>query len=211
MISIDTNGKFDSSLYRKPSAGNTILHARSFHPDSLVKSIPYSQYLRLKRNCSRDSDFQASAKDLYDKLRVQGFSHTCLKRAYNRVNVQKRDSLNFASKPPKKVDTVRVITRYSNQHNEIRKILNRFWPLLSADPVARKYIKDFPEITFRRFPSLKDRLAHSHFNYVPPINNQTNRDISPCGHCDVCEFVDHKYRFLLPNGKWQSTKSRITC
>lgn len=62
VISIDAQGKLDSSLYRKPSAGNTILHAQSSHPVSLVKSIPYSQYLRVKWNCSKDSDFQIAAR-----------------------------------------------------------------------------------------------------------------------------------------------------
>lgn len=38
-----------------------------------------------------------------------------------------------------------------------------------------------------------------------------NKGNSSCGHCDVCEFADDKSRFLLPNGKWHSTKCRVTC
>lgn len=52
-IFFNSDGTIDSSLYRKPLASNTILHATSSHPKSLIQSIPYSQYLRLKRNCSR--------------------------------------------------------------------------------------------------------------------------------------------------------------
>lgn len=207
-ISIDVNGKLDSSLYRKPSAGNTILHANSSHPDALLRSIPYSQYLQLKRNCSKDLDFQIAAKDLYERLLAQGYSHACLKRAYNRVNAQRRDSLIFSSKPPKKVDTIRIITRYSNQHNEIRKILNRFWPLLSADPVTRKYIKEFPAITFRRVPSLKDRLVHSHFSKVFSSNNPTSTGTS---HVDTAMSVllwttNLDFCFLMGNGTLSNLK-----
>lgn len=39
-------------LFRKSTAGNTILHSFSFHPRPLVESIPYGQYLCIKRNCS---------------------------------------------------------------------------------------------------------------------------------------------------------------
>lgn len=106
---------------------------------------------------------------------------------------------------------MRVITRYSNQHAEIRNILNKLWLLLSADPIAVKYIREFPEITFRRVPSLKDRLVHSHFDNVPLPTTQINTGTDPCDQCDVCEFVDHKSQFKLPNGTWHSIKFRVTC
>lgn len=42
------DGTIDTLLFRKPTAGNTILHAISSHPQPLTRSIPYSQYLRLR-------------------------------------------------------------------------------------------------------------------------------------------------------------------
>lgn len=47
-IKIDPEGRLSSSLYRKPSAGNTILHFYSFHPFSLKNLIPYSHYLLVR-------------------------------------------------------------------------------------------------------------------------------------------------------------------
>lgn len=44
------DGKIASTLYRKPNAGNTVLHATCFHPSPLVRSIPYNQFLWLRRN-----------------------------------------------------------------------------------------------------------------------------------------------------------------
>lgn len=44
------DGTLGTSLYRTPIAENTILHASSVLPQFLIKSIPYSQYLRIKRN-----------------------------------------------------------------------------------------------------------------------------------------------------------------
>lgn len=50
-----------SDLYRKPTAGNTILEASSFHPKPLLASIPYGQYIRAKQNCSSDVLFEKEA------------------------------------------------------------------------------------------------------------------------------------------------------
>lgn len=80
------------SLYRKPSSGNAILHAASSHPAPLVKSIPYSQYVRLKRNCSREFDFEKEVKALQTRLLAKGYSKTCLKE-YHRENDQNREQL----------------------------------------------------------------------------------------------------------------------
>lgn len=50
----DNERNLVSNLYRKPTAGNGILHTSSFHPQTLVKYIPYSQYLWTRRNCLDD-------------------------------------------------------------------------------------------------------------------------------------------------------------
>lgn len=176
-----------------------MLHASSSHPEPLLKS--------LKQNCSRDIDFQKSSLELYQRLKSKGYSHKCLKRAYNRVKTQRRSSLIFSLKHQNKANTVRVITRYSNQHKEMRDILTKFWPLLAADPIVKKY----PEITFRRVLSLRDRLVHSHHNVAPTLKTSTKVGTSLCGQCDICRFVANKERFKLPNGKWHSTKTLITC
>lgn len=53
----DENGLLTSSLYRKPTAGNSIPHTSSFHPQALISSIPYSQCLRIRRGTLRPKHF----------------------------------------------------------------------------------------------------------------------------------------------------------
>lgn len=66
---VDNKGNLCSTLYRKPTAGNTVLHATSSHPKPRINNIPLSQYLRLRRNCSHEEDLKQESNQLYKLLR----------------------------------------------------------------------------------------------------------------------------------------------
>lgn len=108
-IFLNSDGSLGTSLFRKPSAENTILHATSSHPVPLKKSIPYSQYLRIRRNCSNE-DFRREAWNLYSRLRNRGYSHSCLKKALNKTLKQNRNSLIYSNRNREANDCIRIIT-----------------------------------------------------------------------------------------------------
>lgn len=78
-IFIKPNFTLGTTLFQKPKAGNTILKANSGHPSSLVKSIPYGQYLRIKWNCSSQEDFHKQANELKNRLLARGYSKRTFK------------------------------------------------------------------------------------------------------------------------------------
>lgn len=79
----------------------TVLHGSSFHPAPLKNLIPYSQYLRLRRNCSDDILFKEEAKKLQMRLLDRGYSRSCLPKAYNRAIQQTCHQLLFNKQKPK--------------------------------------------------------------------------------------------------------------
>lgn len=85
VLRVKTNieGKLSSTLSWNSTAGNTVLHATSFHPPSLKTSIPYGQYLRLHHTCSTDTLFREEAGKLQSWLLQRGYSRSCLRKAYN--------------------------------------------------------------------------------------------------------------------------------
>ena len=52
LVYIDSKKKLQTTLYKKPTDCQIDLHAKSAHPFTLRKSIPYSQALRIKCICS---------------------------------------------------------------------------------------------------------------------------------------------------------------
>lgn len=125
-----------------------------------LKSIPYSQFLRLRRNCTLDADFHLAANDLSLRLHQRGYSRSLLNKAFNKVAKLNRKDLIHSKRPSKSNQSVHIITRFSKQHTQMRALLDKFWPLLTADNMINKYIKPFPEITYRWAPSMKDRLGN---------------------------------------------------
>lgn len=139
-----------STLFRKETAGNTLLHADSAHLVALIRSIPYAQYLRLRHNCTHLDEFKTQANSLHDCLKARSYSKSILRSAFNKALRQSRTSLLFKTKTVKSQQTVKLITRYSQHHQELRKVLLDHWPLLYDVPVLAKYVSPCPEIVFRR-------------------------------------------------------------
>ncbi|XP_069600617.1 uncharacterized protein [Ranitomeya imitator] len=113
------NGKLSTCLYRKPTAVNSLLEYRSFHPKHTRDGIPRGQFLRARRNCTDDEDFRREAHDLTERFRRRNYPKKCISRAYQRAKIQTQDTLLVPTK--KETDKfVRFITGYHTQWNQAR-------------------------------------------------------------------------------------------
>lgn len=82
LVRIDSLGNISTTLYRKPTVGNSILRANSAHPVALKRSVPIAQYLRIRLICSFLSDFKTQARALQDQLLQKGYSRTLFKKKH---------------------------------------------------------------------------------------------------------------------------------
>ena len=73
------SGKLETNLYRKESDRQAYLHRKSKHPESLKRSIPSAQALRLRRICSTNNEIQDSC----DKLRYKLIERGCKQKEIN--------------------------------------------------------------------------------------------------------------------------------
>lgn len=92
MVGTDLGGGLQSDLFRKPTAGNTIVQYNSSPPVPLLRSICFSQYLRLRHNCSDDATFRKQANLLHKLLLKCGCTKTTLKKAYIKAKRKSRSS-----------------------------------------------------------------------------------------------------------------------
>ncbi|XP_073478692.1 uncharacterized protein [Aquarana catesbeiana] len=207
----NSEGGLSSKLYRKETAGNTLLHANSFHPEPLKRSIPYSQFLRLKRNCSNNEDFQHEADKLTIRLMNRGYSKSSLKKAFNRVKQTNRRDLIFSKKPTKEDDTTRIIVRFSNEHFKINKIISKYWSILTDDPILKGLIGPKPQITYRKPGSIGNALIQSEYKGTARKDPCKTWGTYPCGSCAQCPVIGRRTTLALPNGESFSLRHFANC
>ncbi|KAM9316432.1 uncharacterized protein PAF06_007451 [Gastrophryne carolinensis] len=81
----DQEGHITTTLFRKETSANTILRATSSHPSySLLKSIPYAEFIRAKRNCTTEESFDREARNIRSRLQAKGYKKSVLRTAYNK-------------------------------------------------------------------------------------------------------------------------------
>lgn len=200
LVKTTPENKLTTTLFCKSTAGNTVLDATSFHTTSLKNSIPYRQYLRLRRNCSTDAFFKEAGL-LQDCLLSRGYSRSCLKKAYNKAMRQSRAILLPKPKPRDSSNPTRIIMRFSRQHVTVKNILQKHWSILTDDPTLKTLLPKQPSITFRRATSLKDMLVQSEFKDQYKRFKQCHVTGSfPCGHCTFCPLIKKAKSFRIPNG-----------
>ena len=62
-----------TTLYRKPTVTNAVLHATSHHSKTLVWSIPFGELLRAKHNCSSSESYLAEETTIISRFRERGY------------------------------------------------------------------------------------------------------------------------------------------
>jgi len=56
-VTLNPDGTLSTNLYAKPTAAHNYLHHLSYHVPYVIKSIPISQFTRIRRNCSTIGDY----------------------------------------------------------------------------------------------------------------------------------------------------------
>lgn len=89
----DIENKLAIRPFIKPTDRNNYLHFSSYHRRNLKVNIPYSQFLRLKRNASTLGDYQHHAKRLKQQFLESGYPLDVINTAAIRANQRTRESL----------------------------------------------------------------------------------------------------------------------
>ena len=90
----DEHGKLYTTLYTKPTDAHMYLHYTSSDPTHCKTGLPYSQFLRVRRICSTEDDFDHHAKTMSVHFQKRGYPLDLINEARNKAKNLNRGSLH---------------------------------------------------------------------------------------------------------------------
>ena len=106
IIFLDTYVKRDrdslyTDLYVKETATHSYLLYTSCHPQNCIQKGPYGQFLRIKRNCTKDADFKKHAEDMKKHYADRGYPDDIIQKAYEKARQRDHHDLIHGTPPPR--------------------------------------------------------------------------------------------------------------
>ena len=130
-VHLNPDGTLTSDLFTKPTDSHNYLLYNSSHPLHCKNSLPYSQFLRVRRICSSIKDFDKNASMLRDHFLRRGYPQELINQAIAKARSCERHALLNPNKTtPQKSDkesTLFAISTYQPNFSGLKGIIRRNW------------------------------------------------------------------------------------
>ena len=139
-------GKLTTSVHYKSTGSRSYLDYRSSHNPSTKNSIPFSQFLRLRRLCSDDADFEEKAEEMANFFLQRRYPEKTVKKALDQVRpIPRQKTLQPNSKTAAEERPITSLFYYPSTIR-VRKIILSNWRLLQARTEVAKIFSRPPLI-----------------------------------------------------------------
>ncbi|XP_063796437.1 uncharacterized protein LOC134958036 [Pseudophryne corroboree] len=184
-----------TKTFRKVTDSNVYIEMGSLHHPNWLDGIPFSQFTRIKWNCSDQTICNEQILETTNRFINKGYSVDLINKARIKVENINRDDLLKEKDKEQETKNERnkwaFISQFNPLHKDIERIFRRNWYLLQKDPVIGKEIPDRPTFIYRKAPSLKDKLVRSAIDENTRASTRT-KGFHRCGQCLMCRTVKSK-------------------
>ena len=145
-----------TSIHYKATDSHSYLNFSSSHRYSCKSSIPYSQFLRLRKICSDDADFDIEAAKMEIFLAARGYLNDLIRRGREQASTKSRaEILKSVAANNIAKDRVPFLTTFLPSNLVVKKIISRNFRILCEDSRTSKIFNKPPLKAFRRAKNLK--------------------------------------------------------
>ena len=199
------DGKLTTDLYIKPTDSNNYLLYSSAHPPHCKRSIPYSQFLRIRRICTEKADFVKHCIDKSKHLLRRGYPHKLLKETFTQALKKDRGDLLKTHQREKGETPNILITTYNPGFNGLKEVVKKNWDILGRSCTTREIHRRDLLPAFRRPKNLWDTLVRARLSKTVP----TERSTAPCNPCNTrnCRYCPR----INKTGRVTCTASNRSC
>ncbi|CAJ0940725.1 unnamed protein product [Ranitomeya imitator] len=172
LVIINEDGVLSTDLYVKPTDKNSLLLYTSCHPRHIKKALPKSQFQRINRIVSNNSQRSLRLNDMASKFRSRGYPDSLLDFHSNNT-------------PPTAIRSSRQRIAFVNTHHPFMqlfyKIIYKHWPLLGLSyPKIPEFLAP-PLICHKKPPNLRNLLVSADVGSAKTTIKQTFLTTAPFG------------------------------
>ena len=211
----ETYQHLKTDLYIKPTDRNTYLPFASAHPKHCMRGLPYGQFLRIRRICSNDEDFEKHAAKKAALLLQHGYPKNLLLEAMLRAYNKDRTSLLKQEKTPPPTgenENIYLTTVYDRQYNGLRDQVESTWDLLGRSSTTRFLNSKTLKVGYRRPKNLSDILTKAK---LPTLNPEIpDQDVAPTKtKCENpnCRYCPRLNKTGKITGRTHTTRKNVDC
>ena len=155
------NNRLETNLFVKPTDRNNYLPFGSAHPYHCKKGLPYGQFLRIQRICSKLRDFKHNCTVKAAQLRQKGYPQTLIREAYAKARDKLRDELlMYREKSTTTTEQkIYLTTTYNPAYDGLRSQVLKTLDYLDRSSSTRQIHDLGLQVGYRRPKSLRDLLV----------------------------------------------------
>ena len=153
-------------VHYKPTVSHSYLLHSSSHPSHVKNSIPFSQFLRLRRLCSDDSDFSNKLEEMRHFFKKRGYpdslsTNTAQHRAQQ---IDRQSALQTSQK--EKNERIPFTLTYHPHNLAAENIILKNFKLLQNDNETGSIFSKPPLVSFKRDKNIGNFLVRSVLNLM---------------------------------------------
>ena len=176
-----SSNRLITTIHYKETDSHSYLNYSSSHPVRCKNSIPYSQFLRLRRICSEEEDFRTSSEEMTSFFIRRGYPPAVVNQALQRVKSTPREStINSNTAPSTEEQAVPLVLTYHPRNTQVGEIMTRNFALLKSDPDNKDIFQPVRILcAYRCDNNLRDILVKSSLQTTGPTDGESGT--FPCG------------------------------
>lgn len=200
-----------STIFYKDTDAHSYLDYESSHPIKCKNSIPYSQFVRLRKICSDSEDFSSKSEEMSKFFLERGYPQNVIKTSLEKAKQTDRNELLGGTKRNESLSKTRIplVLTFHPTNIPVKNIIYNNFHILKNNGEFNSLFEDVPLLAFRKDKSLKDVLVRS------TVKSNVNSDTVgtfPCkrNKCVTCRHVVQKSVITGPSSSF-TIKSKFTC
>jgi hypothetical protein len=166
----------------------------SANSHSTIKKSPFGQFLRLRRICSMDYDFEVESNKMIRHYIKRGYPKNLLQKHYQNAKIFSQEEL---LKPKVKTLTNReiMVTTYNPNNPDIMKIIKKHWNIIEFSDDCNTSFSHNPMLGLRKQPNLNNMLCRANIEYPPKNMGNNKRLYRPlvCQRLAKCRYCPKIY------------------